>query len=51
MLKKRFYISNYDEVERPLSIKKTKKVIGLMENELVEKIMRKFVLLRPKTNS
>ena len=42
----RFDTSNY-ELDRPLP--KGKKIIGLMKDELVEKIMTKFVRLRAKT--
>ena len=49
-VKKRFDTSNY-ELNRPLPTGKNKKVIGLMEDELGEKIMTEFVALRPKTNS
>ena len=41
-VEKRFDTSNY-ETERPLPIRKNKKVIGLMKDEL-----GKFVALRPK---
>ena len=44
----RFDTSNY-ELDRPLP--KGKKIIGLMKDELVEKIMTKFVRLRAKTYS
>ena len=44
---KRFDTSNY-EVDRPLPIGKNKKVIGLMKDELREKIMKEFFTLRPK---
>ena len=47
---KRFDTSNY-EVNRPLSIGKNKKVIGLMKDELGGKIIMEFVTLRPKTYS
>ena len=47
-VEKRFDTSNY-EVNRPLSIGKNKKAIGLMKDELGEKIMTEFVALRPKT--
>ena len=46
----RFDISNY-ELERPLPKIKNKKVIGLMKDELGEKIMTKFVVLRAKPYS
>ena len=49
-LEKRFDTSNY-EVDRPLSIGKNKKVIGLMKDELGGKIIMEFVTLRPKTYS
>ena len=47
---KRFDTSNY-EVDRPLPTGKNKKVIGLMKDELGERIIREFVALRPKTYS
>ena len=47
---KRFDMSNY-EVDRPLSTRKNKKVIGLMKEELGGKIITEFVTLRPKTYS
>ena len=40
--------SNY-ELNRPLSRGKNKKVIGLMKNELIEKVMTKLLGLRAKT--
>ena len=43
----RFDTSNYD-LYRPLSKIKTKKLIGLMNDEIEEKIMREFAALRPK---
>ena len=46
----RFGTSNY-EIDRPLPMRKNKKVIGLMKDELSGKIMEKFVGLRPKTYS
>ena len=49
-MEKRFDTSNY-EVERPLLTGKNKKVIGLMKDELGEKIMTEFVALRPATCS
>ena len=49
-VEKRFVASNY-EINRPLPIGKNKKVIGLMKDELGEKIMTEFVVLRPKTYS
>ena len=49
-VEKRFDTSNY-EVDRPLPTGKNKKVIGLMKDELGEKIITKFVTLRPKTYS
>ena len=46
----RFDTSNY-ELDRPLPKGKKKKVIGLMKDELGQKIMAKFVGLRPRTSS
>ena len=46
-VEKRFDTSNY-EVDRPLSIGKNKKVIGLMKYELGGKIITEFVTLRQK---
>ena len=45
-----FGTSNY-EVNRPLSMRKNKKIIGLMKDELGGKIITKFVTLRSKTYS
>ena len=45
-----FDTSNY-EVNRPLTMGKNKKVIGLMKGELGGKIITEFVALRPKTYS
>ena len=47
-VEKRFDTSNY-EIDRPLPTGKNKKVIGLMKDELGEKIMTKFIALRPRT--
>ena len=49
-VEKRFDTSNY-EVNRLLPTGKNKKVIGLMKDELGEKIIMVFVTLRPKTYS
>ena len=49
-VEKRFDASNY-EVDRPLPTGKNKKVIGLMKDELGEKIITEFLDLRPKTYS
>ena len=49
-VEKRFDTSNY-EVDRLLSIGKNKKVIGLIKDELGEKIIMEFVTFRPKTYS
>ena len=46
----RFDTSNY-EVNRPLPMRKNKKVIGLMKDELSGEIITEFVTLRPKTYS
>ena len=46
----RFYTSNY-EVKRPLPIRKNKKIIGLMKDELGGGIITEFIALRPKTYS
>ena len=46
----KFDTSNY-EVNRPLPTGKNQKVIGLMKDELVGKIITEFVTLRPKTYS
>ena len=46
----RFGTSSY-EVNRPLHMGKNKKVIGLIKDELGEKIIKNFVGLRPKTYS
>ena len=43
--------TSYYEINRPLPIGKTKKVIGLMKDEFGEKNMTKSVALRPKTYS
>ena len=47
-VEKGFHTSNY-ELDRPLSKGKNKKVIGLVEDELGWKIMKKFVGLNSKT--
>ena len=49
-VEKRFDTSNY-EVNRPLPTGKNKKVIGLMKDESVGKIITEFVTLRAKTYS
>ena len=49
-VEKRFDTSSY-ECDRPLSIGKNKKVIGLIKDELGGKIMTEFVALRPKIYS
>ena len=48
-VEQRFDTSNY-EINRPLHTGKNKKVIGLMKDELVDR-MTEFVVLRPKTYS
>ena len=49
-VEKRFDTSTY-QINRPLPVGKNKKVIGLMKDELGEKIMTEFVALRPKAYS
>ena len=49
-IEKIFDTLNY-QVNRPLPKEKNKKVIGLMKDELGEKIMTDFAALRPKTYS
>ena len=49
-VEKKYDTSNYT-CERPLPLGKNKKVIGLMKDELGEKIMEEFVGLRPKCYS
>ena len=49
-VEKRFDILNY-EINRPLPTGKSKKVIGLMKDELGGKIMTESVALRPKNYS
>ena len=49
-IESRFDTSNY-EIAKRFPKGKNKKVIGLMEDELVGKIMTKFVRLRVKTYS
>ena len=49
-VEKRFDTSNYDEKdERPLPIRKNKKVSGLFKDELGGKITKEFITLRAKT--
>ena len=51
-VEKRFDTSNYETVlNRPLLTGMNKKVIGLMKDELGEKIVTEFVALIPKTCS
>ena len=49
-VQKRFDMSNY-EINRPLTIGRNKKVIGLMKDELGGKIMTELAALRPKIYS
>ena len=49
-VKKRSDTSNY-ECDRPLPTGKNKKVIGLMKDELGERVITESVALRPKTYS
>ena len=49
-VEKRFDTSNF-EIDRPLTIGKNKTLIGLMEDELGGRIMKKFFGLRTKTYS
>ena len=49
-VEKRFDTSNY-ECDRPLPTGKDKKVIGLMKDELVRRVITEFVALRSKTYS
>lgn len=46
-VEKIFDTSSY-EVERPLPIRKNKKVIGLINNELSGRIMEKFIVVKKK---
>ena len=46
----KFDTSNY-EVKRPLPIRKNKKIIGLMKDELGGEIIMEFIALRPKTGN
>ena len=51
-VEKWFDTSNYNEHDkRPLPIGKNKKVFALFKDELGEKIMKEFVVLRAKTYS
>ena len=51
-VEERFDTSGYNkENAKPLPIRKNKKVIGLMEDELGDAIMTEFVVLRPKLYS
>ena len=47
---KRFDASN-SEINRPLPTRENKKVIGLMKDELIGKIIRELAALRPKIYS
>ena len=49
-VEKRFDTSNY-ECDRQLPTGKNKKVIGLMKDELGGRIIKEFIVLRPKTYS
>ena len=49
-VEKRFDTSNY-KVSRPLPIRKNKKLIGLITEELEGKIMTEYIAFRPKTYS
>ena len=49
-VEERFDTSNFD-VHRPLPAGKSKKIIGLMKDELGGKTMKEFVTLRPKAYS
>ena len=49
-VEKRFDTSNF-EINRPLSLGKNKKVIGLMKGELGRQIMKEFFGLRATTYS
>ena len=48
-VEKRFDTSNY-ECDRPLPTGQNKKVIGLMKDELGERVIKEFVVLRPNTS-
>ena len=48
-VEKRFDTSGY--CDRPLQVGKTKKVIGLMKDELGGEVMKEFISLRPKMYS
>ena len=47
---KRYDTSNYN-MDRPLTIKKSKKLIGLINEELSRRIMKEFLVLRSKMYS
>ena len=49
-VEKKYDTSNYT-VERPLPMGNNKNIIGLMKDELGERIMREFIGLRPKCYS
>ena len=49
-VEKRFGTSNFD-MDRPFPVGKDNRVIGLMKDELGGQIMKKHVVLWPKTNS
>lgn len=46
-----FIVYLKSEVDKPILIENNRKIIGLMRDELVEKMIKEIILLRPKKPS